>query len=92
MNPVGVAVELVGGPSKLAALLGVSPQAVIFWRDGKREPPVRIGASLERLTDGRVPRWAFRPHDWHVIWPELIGSAGAPAVPTGPTQRAAQAA
>lgn len=26
--------------------------------------------------------WALRPDDWFLIWPYLIGSAGAPDVPT----------
>lgn len=25
--------------------------------------------------------WDLRPNDWHRIWPELIGTPGAPAIP-----------
>lgn len=25
--------------------------------------------------------WDLRPDDWHLIWPELIGTEGAPVVP-----------
>lgn len=25
--------------------------------------------------------WDLRPDDWYVIWPELVGSEGAPPVP-----------
>ncbi len=27
-------------------------------------------------------RWDLRPNDWHLIWPELIGTDGAPKIPT----------
>jgi len=36
---------------------------------------------IERATAGDVRRWHLRPDDWHLIWPELIGSKGAPKVP-----------
>lgn len=75
------AVELSGGPSKLATALGVSAQAVIFWRDGKRRFPVELGAAIEGAVEGRVRRWDLWPLTWHLIWPELIGSEGAPDVP-----------
>jgi DNA-binding transcriptional regulator YdaS (Cro superfamily) len=35
---------------------------------------------VERETNGVVMRWDLRPDDWHRIWPELIGSDGAPEV------------
>lgn len=35
---------------------------------------------IERATAGDVRRWDLRPDDWHLIWPELIGQPGAPAV------------
>jgi hypothetical protein len=37
----------------------------------EREPPSCV-----------VRRWDIRPKDWHRIWPELIGAAGAPQIPT----------
>ncbi len=41
--------------------------------------PVRA-VHLEKLTSGLVRRWDTRPKDWHLIWPELIGTDGAPEV------------
>lgn len=35
---------------------------------------------VERHSGGAVRRWDLRP-DWHEIWPEIIGSEGAPVVP-----------
>jgi DNA-binding transcriptional regulator YdaS (Cro superfamily) len=37
-------------------------------------------AAIEAHTGGEVRRWDLRPNDWHRIWPELIGAAGAPDV------------
>lgn len=34
--------------------------------------------SIERKTNGELRRWDLRPRDWHLIWPELIGTPGAP--------------
>jgi DNA-binding transcriptional regulator YdaS (Cro superfamily) len=87
MDPYAEAIENAGGPSKVAALLGTSPQAVCFWRDGKRRFPVEHCAVLSKA--GRVPRWRMRPADWFSIWPELIGADGAPAVPADQPQEAA---
>lgn len=82
-------VEIHGGPTKVAAALGVTPQAVCFWRDGKRRLPVELIPVLERLAGGAVMRWDFRPLDWWVIWPELVGTDGAPDVPAEEARDAA---
>jgi DNA-binding transcriptional regulator YdaS (Cro superfamily) len=89
MEAVARAIEQVGGPTKVAALLGVSPQAVCFWRDGKRQFPVEYCAALDAITT--VRRWDLRPDDWHRIWPELVGAEGAPDVPE-PAQEVRDAA
>ena len=39
--------------------------------------------SLARQLHGLDPEmllWDLRPHDWHVIWPELVGAVGAPPI------------
>lgn len=79
MTSLATAIEEAGGPTKVAALLGVSPQAVCFWRDGKRQFPVEHCAALDGMTS--VRRWDLRPNDWHRIWPELVDTPGAPDVP-----------
>lgn len=33
--------------------------------------------AIERATAGTVTRRDLRPHDWHLIWPELADGAGA---------------
>lgn len=32
------------------------------------------------FTGSEVREWELRPSDWHLIWTELVGSEGAPAV------------
>ncbi len=72
MTPIFKAVELLGGPTKVAALLGVTTQAVCFWRDGERKFPIEHCATVEQATSGVVTRRDLRPDDWAAIWPELV--------------------
>jgi DNA-binding transcriptional regulator YdaS (Cro superfamily) len=69
-----------GRTQHIAELLGVSPSLVSQWAAGKKAIPPERGAELERATNGDVPRWDQRPHDWWRIWPELVGSPGAPSL------------
>jgi hypothetical protein len=41
---------------------------------------IQLAVDIEHAT-GAVRRWDLRPDDWHRIWPELIGTDGAPEVP-----------
>ena len=75
MNPIAKAVELLGGPTKTASILGVTTQAVCFWRDGKRKFPHEYGAAIESATKGVVTRKDLWPDDWAEIWPELVDAA-----------------
>ena len=59
------ALEVVGGPSAMARILFVTPQAVCFWRDGKREIPAERCPAIERATNGAVRCEDLRPDvDW----------------------------
>ena len=71
MEPITKAIHKVGSASELARRLGVTPQAVCFWRDGLRRIPAEKCAAIEAATDGLVTRKDLRPDDWHLIWPEL---------------------
>jgi DNA-binding transcriptional regulator YdaS (Cro superfamily) len=48
-------------------------------QDGRAAAP-ELAVRIEQVTGGAVMRWDLRPDDWHRIWPELIGQAGAPDV------------
>lgn len=79
MTPIAQAIEKLGGPTATARALAVSPQAVAFWRDGLRKPQPHKAVALAQLSG--VPRWKLLPESWGDIWPELIGTPGAPAWP-----------
>lgn len=74
------AVAVVGGQSRLAAAIGVTPPAIAEWRRGSRPVPIERCVQIEQATEGVVRRWDLRPDDWHRIWPEIVGAPGAPAV------------
>lgn len=59
----------------MAGILGVSTQAVCFWRDGKRQLPAEKCAAIESATSRQVTRHDLRPIDWREIWPELAEKA-----------------
>jgi DNA-binding transcriptional regulator YdaS (Cro superfamily) len=69
------------GIAKLAREIGVPPQTLWNWLN---RPPMRFPAescvAMERALGGKLRRWHLRPADWQHIWPELIGTAGAPPV------------
>lgn len=68
MNPIIKAIEIIGGPSKMAGALGVTPQAVCFWRDGKRQLAAEYCPAIERATNGAVTCEELRPEvDWAYI-------------------------
>ena len=80
-----------GGVAKLAAELGVSAVYLsqLSARQDKREPSPELCVQIEVATEKAVMRWDLRPGDWHRIWPELIGSDGAPDLPAEPTKEVA---
>lgn len=65
MTVLSEAISIIGGPAKLAAILGVTVQAVCFWRDGKRRIPAEHCPTIERSTAGKVRCEDLRPDvDW----------------------------
>ena len=86
MDLLDQTIELVGGVGKLALLLGVRQSTVSNWKSRATPIPVEHCAAIEQATAGAVRRWDLRPLDWHRIWPELIGTDGAPDVPETTTQ------
>lgn len=79
-----------GRQTLVAAEINVQPQLLWQWARKVRAVPIPRCIPLEQATGMSVRRWDLRPGDWHRIWPELIGTEGAPAVPTA--QPAAQEA
>ena len=65
MNPIEQAIAHYGSVTKMAQSLGVSPQAVCFWRDGKRKIPADKCPDIDRGTGGVVACEVLRADvDW----------------------------
>lgn len=71
-----------GSAPDLAAALSISVTYLyqLAARQDGREPSAQLCVLIEQATNAIVRRWDLRPDDWHRIWPELIGSDGAPEV------------
>jgi DNA-binding transcriptional regulator YdaS (Cro superfamily) len=69
-----------GNGARLCSALGVSQTYLSQMASGYRPTPPQLCARLEHESGGAVRRWDSRPHDWHLIWPELVGADGAPDV------------
>lgn len=76
MSPMKHAISHMGNAAALAKSLGVSTQAVCFWRDGLRSIPADKCPSIERLTAGAVRCEDLRPD---VDWAYLRGTPAATA-------------
>lgn len=91
MNQIQNAIDVAGSATALAKVLGVTPQAVCFWRDGKREIPADKCPLIERETG--IACELLRPD---VAWSVLRNSADTTQHQTnqgqGATQTAAQGA
>jgi DNA-binding transcriptional regulator YdaS (Cro superfamily) len=72
-TPIEKAASAVGGAAKLAAVLGVSVQAVGNWR--ARGVPVIHCMAIEDATNRVVTRRELRPDDWQFYWPDLKKAA-----------------
>lgn len=68
----------------VARLLGVTTQAVCFWRDGERAVPEKHGADIERACSGAYTRKDLWPDTWRRIWPELDVEEAAPSAAVRP--------
>lgn len=54
-----------GNASALARACGVTPGAVLFWRDGRRKVPADLCPRIEAVTGGAVTCEELRPD---VLW------------------------
>lgn len=57
---IHIACRLLGGPSKMARALDITPAAVSKWLKSGRVPVARV-LEIERLTHGAVTRFSLRP-------------------------------
>jgi DNA-binding transcriptional regulator YdaS (Cro superfamily) len=73
-------IRQLGGVTAVAQRLNIKPPSVSPWAksgipDGRM---LELAVDVEAVT--KYKRWHLRPSDWHLIWPELIGTKGAPTV------------
>lgn len=89
MNAFAAALTAPHAPSQaqIARALNVSNATVSEWRTGRRPIPIVQCHPLVRSFAGKVTLCDLRPTDWHLIWPELIGTEGAPEPPGGGADR-----
>ena len=76
-------IDALGGTAAVAQLCGVKAPSVSGWRTSSKIPDdklIRLAPVLE--VRGVVTRRKLFPDDWHLIWPELVKSKGAPKVQT----------
>lgn len=75
-------IDLLGGTNAVARRLGIKPPSVSEWRKNGMpdDKLILLAVDIERASRGAVRRWHLRPGDWHRIWPELVGTKGAPAL------------
>jgi DNA-binding transcriptional regulator YdaS (Cro superfamily) len=67
-SPVVQAIELAGGLSRLAALIGVKPPTVHEWKTGERQVPAERCMEIEAAVKGGVTCEQLRPDlKWHVV-------------------------
>lgn len=78
-----------GRAARLAKRLSMPAAYLSQIANGRRPAPPAVVPALEEACEHEVRRWDLRPDDWHRIWPELIGTDGAPAVPATEAQQAA---
>lgn len=69
-----------GRGARVAEAAGLSQAFLSQIAAGLRPTPADRVPAIESASGGVVRRWDMRPDDWHRIWPELIGTEGAPPV------------
>jgi DNA-binding transcriptional regulator YdaS (Cro superfamily) len=66
-------IRLLGGPTKVSNILGISVPAVSMWQNGDipYDKLVILAATLEKESHGLVTRKNLFPNNYRLIWPEL---------------------
>lgn len=78
-----------GRMARVAEAVPISGAFLSQIANGGRPVPIEHAAGLERACEYNVMRWDMFPRTWHRIWPELIGTEGAPSIPAQEARDAA---
>jgi DNA-binding transcriptional regulator YdaS (Cro superfamily) len=74
---------------RIAAKVGeIHASSILQAMTGARDLSPKECVRVERESGKELMRWDLRPKDWFLIWPELIGKKGAPAVPAEAGEKA----
>ena len=73
MNPT-VIIKLLGGPTRVAKLVGVSVPAVSMWQNSNipQDKLIVLAATLEKESHGLITRKSLFPKTFNLRWPELV--------------------
>jgi DNA-binding transcriptional regulator YdaS (Cro superfamily) len=65
--------SILGGPTKIAKICGISVPSVSMWRNTgvPTNRLVFLAAEIEKATDGVITRKSLFPENYNTIWPEL---------------------
>ena len=61
ITPIEKVINLIGGVTVCARLVGVAPPTIHEWKTGKRKVPVERCQQLEQLVDSQVTCEEMRP-------------------------------
>jgi DNA-binding transcriptional regulator YdaS (Cro superfamily) len=66
-------IKLLGGPTRISKLVGVSVPAVSMWQNSNipQDKLMFLAATLEKESHGLVTRKDLFPETYKLIWPEL---------------------
>ena len=72
MNATAI-IKILGGPTRIAKLVGVSVPAVSMWQNSNipEDKLIMLAALLEQETKGAITRKSLFPKNYKLIWPEL---------------------
>jgi DNA-binding transcriptional regulator YdaS (Cro superfamily) len=72
MNATAI-IRLLGGPTKVSKMLGISVPAVSMWQNGEipHDKMIILAATLEKESHGLISRKSLFPDTYELIWPEL---------------------
>lgn len=72
MNPIAI-IKLLGGPTRVSKLVGVSVPAVSMWQNSNipQDKLILLAATLEKESHGLITRKSLFPNNHKLIWPEL---------------------
>jgi DNA-binding transcriptional regulator YdaS (Cro superfamily) len=72
MNATAI-IKLLGGPTRISKMVGVSVPAVSMWQNGDipQDKLIVLAATLEKESHGLITRKSLFPTTYRLIWPEL---------------------